>query len=70
MIRTIIKDLPSGVKGFTLADKDGDYTIFLNARQTREMNKQTYRHELQHIYNHDFRRNETAGAIETARHDK
>lgn len=70
MIRTIIKDLPSGVKGFTLADKDGDYTIFLNARQTREMNKKAYIHELQHIQNDDFHRGESAGAIEAARHDK
>lgn len=70
MIRTVIQNLPIGVKGFTLADENGDYTIFLNARYTQEMNRKTFRHELKHIKNGDFYRIESADSIETARHDE
>lgn len=64
MIRTILKDLPSGVDGFTLEDDAGDYTVFLNSRQTYEMNKATFRHEIHHIRKKHFHHLETASQIE------
>ena len=64
MIRTILKDLPSGVDGFTLEDDEGDYTVFLNSRQTHEMNKATFRHEIHHIRKNHFRRRIPADRIE------
>lgn len=68
MIRTVVKDLPTDVRGFTLADQEGDYTIYLNARQSYEINRQTYRHELRHIQGDDFHRQESANTIEAGRH--
>lgn len=60
--------LPSGVGGFTLCDADGDYTIFLNARDTCERNKQTVQHEMEHINNGDFYSTDEADYIEWERH--
>lgn len=69
MIRTILKDLPSGVHGFTLLDTEGDYTVFLNSRQTREMNMKTYKHEIQHIEENDHQKTLSADILEWIRHE-
>lgn len=70
MIRTILKDLPSGVHGFTLLDTEGDYTVFLNARQTWEMNMKTYKHEVQHIKGNDHQKTLSADILEQIRHEE
>lgn len=59
-IKVIVQDLPTAVKGFCYHDNDGESYIVLNARQTKEQNKRTIDHELNHIkngdmYNPDFR---------------
>ncbi len=44
-------DLPHGVRGFTKKNKDGSYTIMINARLSSEMQIHTYDHEIRHIEN-------------------
>lgn len=46
--------LPYNIKGLTTKNEDESYTIFLNSRLSYEQLKKTYSHELQHIYNDDF----------------
>ena len=70
MIYTRLHDhLPSGVSGFTLRDADGDYTIFLNARDSREHNEKTIEHEMEHIKKGDFYSTDGADYIEWNRHE-
>lgn len=61
-------DLPSGVGGFTMRDAEGDYTIFLNARQSYDGNKKTVAHEMEHITSGDFYSTDEADYIEWKRH--
>lgn len=46
--------LPTTTKGLTVLDESGDYNVYLNARLSNEVNKQTLQHEIQHITNNDF----------------
>lgn len=46
--------LPPTIKGLTVLDSEGNYNVYLNARLTHEANRQTLQHELQHIKNNDF----------------
>ena len=68
-INTLILDIPYGIKGSCRANRDGSYTIILNARYTAEEQKEAYLHELEHIRNDDFYALESADAIEKVRHD-
>lgn len=59
-------DLPPRVRGF-VTNKDGEPVIVLNARLTREQNRKTYLHELKHIKNGDFEK-ENVDQIEREAH--
>lgn len=48
-IRILLKDLPTSVKGFVYLDSTYQYVIVLNSRMTKEIQQETYRHELDHI---------------------
>ena len=61
-----IVDLPPRVRGF-VTKKNGEPVIVLNARLTREQNLKTYLHELRHIRNGDFEK-ENADQIEAEAH--
>lgn len=69
-IRTILVDMPLSVKGYTVADSEGFYTIVLNQKLTREQNLLTYVHELGHIKNGDFDSLETVEIIEMLAHNR
>lgn len=43
------RDFPCTVKGFTTIDENSDYTIYINARLSYEMQQKTLDHEKQHI---------------------
>lgn len=43
-----------GVKGCTKKNEDGSYTVFLNPDYTQEQQKETFYHELNHIFNGDL----------------
>ena len=47
-------DMPTRVKGHTLENDDGTYTIFINARLSIEQQRKTYLHEIEHIAQRDF----------------
>ncbi len=53
-MRTYLADLPADVGGFVCENEDGEYTILLNARHSRERNMKTMMHELEHIEKGDF----------------
>ena len=45
----LLIDLPTSVRGFCYHDDDGEPVIVLNARLTREQNRETFDHERDHI---------------------
>lgn len=49
-------------------NKDDSYTIFLNARPSREKQLQAYLHAMQHIENGDFDKNDVQ-EIEIVAHE-
>ena len=52
--KAILVDLPTSVRGFCYHDDDGEEYMILNSRLTREQNKRTYRHEMDHIVRGDM----------------
>lgn len=44
-----LADLDPRVRGFVRPDSNGDYNIYINCNLCIEMQKQTLRHELEHI---------------------
>ena len=57
-------DLPHTVKGMTVLDEEGDYNVYLNARLSGEQRVVAFRHELEHIKNGDFYREDSVGEKE------
>lgn len=47
-------DNPFGVKGSVHKNYDGSYTIIIDAHLNREQQIKVYEHELNHILNDDF----------------
>lgn len=50
-VKVLLHDLPCGIRGF-VRKKNDDYTIVLNSRLSREQNKRTLKHELDHKEQH------------------
>ena len=59
-------DLPGSVKSF-VKEKDGDYTIVLNSRLSREAQRAACKHEMGHLDNGDFQKTDVQD-IEKAAH--
>lgn len=59
----IYADMPCTIKGFTRLTDDY-YTIVLNSRLSLEEQKETYRHELDHLQDGDFYSERDADSIE------
>jgi len=66
--RAVVTDLPTTVKAFTMENEDGTYEICVNARLTKEQQMLSYRHELSHIMNDDFRSDADTDSLESLRH--
>lgn len=45
----VLKDLPVTIHGFTVLGSDYEPIIILNSRMSREQQRKTYRHEINHI---------------------
>ena len=56
--------LPVTVRAFTLPDSQGDYNVYINCDLSSEQQKKSFEHEMCHIENGDFFRDETAVSIE------
>lgn len=65
--RTVLLNMPVGVKGFVKKCDDGTNVIILNARLTREQNIDSCEHEYGHIDSDDYELADV-GMIETRRH--
>lgn len=48
-VPVILKDLPTHIRGFVCLGSDYNPIIIINSRMTAEQQKETYRHELDHI---------------------
>lgn len=70
MVTAKIVDLPHDIHGLTTIADDGSYIILLNARDSRERNRQSYLHELKHIERSDLYCAESADDVEYCRHNK
>jgi hypothetical protein len=53
-INVLIIDNPFGVKGSVHKNRDGSYTILIDAHLNYEQQLEVYKHELFHILNEDF----------------
>ena len=67
MIQVKLLDLPVSISSFVQIDDDV-YTVVLNARLSAEDRLRHYRHEIDHIENCDFEKEETADEIEAYAH--
>lgn len=67
MIQVKLLDLPVSISSFVRIDDDV-YTVVLNARLSAEDRLRHYQHELDHIGNCDFEKEETADEIEAYAH--
>lgn len=52
-----LTDLPDGIREMVTPCLDG-YTVYIDARQSREECQKAYMHALQHIRNHDFEKDD------------
>ena len=50
----IYENLPVSIRGFCFHDDDGRITVVLNARLTRELNRASIAHEINHILRDDL----------------
>lgn len=67
-IGVYLVDLPHSIRGFTKMNKDGSYTMLINARLNSEMQLQTYNHEMMHINNEDYDNRVDVDKTEYERH--
>lgn len=66
-INVFIMDMPHAIKGYTIKNDDGSYSIFINAHLSHEEQQIVYSHELSHI-NHDDHGCIDVNQIERIRH--
>ncbi len=53
-VNTILINMPVQIKGYTIKNEDDSYSIFLNARMASNQIEKTFEHEIEHIKNEDF----------------
>ena len=53
----ILLDDSCGIPGSVWHNTDDSYTIFIDAKLTRERQEEVFNHELNHVLNHDFEKN-------------
>lgn len=63
----IYADLPASIKAYTVSCPDDTYTIVLNSRHSHEQLLMSYSHELKHIANGDFEK-DNVDMIELSAH--
>ena len=57
-------DLPPGVHGCVSEDADGFFSVYVNARDSRERQYMALDHERRHIENNDFAKSDVVEAEE------
>ena len=48
-VPVILRDLPETIRGFVCLGSDYEPVIVINSRMSKEQQKKTYKHELDHI---------------------
>ena len=66
-INTIVYPLPTNIRSY-VASVNGYYTIVLNDNLSPEGRYRAYRHEMDHIINGDFEKDQKADFIELRAH--
>lgn len=67
-MQTFVVDFPSPEpKEMVTENEDGSFSIFINAKQSQEQQKQSWLHALRHISGNDFRRSDVQ-SIENENH--
>lgn len=61
--------MPCQIRGYTVL-KDDFFTIVINSRLSTEMQKEAYKHEMDHIQNGDFEKRCPANLIEVNAHGR
>lgn len=67
---TYLVDMPTSVRGMTVENADGSYTLLLNARLSQAGQLRALKHEQAHLRHGDFERDDPADQIEAERHKK
>ncbi len=67
-IQTLCLDLPTTIHSYVVSNKDGSYTIVLNARLTHERLMEAYAHEIAHLCHGDYEKGGSADLIEIHAH--
>lgn len=66
-VNTVLNDMEYGIYEQVCSNRDGSYTIFLNARYDNKTLRNAYLHALDHIRNNDWE-NKDVQEIEAAAH--
>jgi len=71
-INVIFMNLPRGSHGASTVNDDGSYTIFIDPRDSNEMQRYGYNHEVGHIIRGDFDEiwDKSVELVETNAHKK
>ena len=48
-VPVVLMDLPTTVRGFVTTNSDCDPVIVINSRMTKEQQRKTFKHEMNHI---------------------
>lgn len=56
-VNCVMANMPAAIKAYTTLNNDDTYTIILNSRLTYEQHLKSYAHELFHIKNGDYEKN-------------
>lgn len=67
-INTLYANLPTTIPAYVVENNDMSYTIVLNSRLSHEKNILSYWHEIRHIQEHDFEK-EDVQEIEAEAHN-
>ena len=68
--RIILKDMPTTVKAVTVTNSDGTFTIIINSKLNYEQQCESFSHEIIHIMNCDFDKEQDINALEYNAHYK
>lgn len=71
-INVIYMNLPRGSHGASTVNDDGSFTVFLDPRDSNDMQRHGFVHEIRHIVRGDFDNiyDKNVGDIETNAHKK
>lgn len=50
-VQIVLRDMPVNIHGFVCLGSDYEPVIVINSRMTREKQRETYKHELNHLRN-------------------